>query len=61
LINRGILAPPANLSDAKDIDAYNIVNKGSFLNDGVPLIPKDENSIYFNSEKVEELDDEIKG
>jgi len=41
------------------METYNLVNQGSHLNDGEPSIPNDDNSIYFDSEVVDEVDEEL--
>jgi len=59
LITRGILTPTENLKDPKDIESYNLINQGSFLNEGKPIVPKDENSVYFDEDKVDENNEEM--
>ena len=59
LMSRGIIAPANKFEQGKELETYNLVNQGSYLNDGVPSNPKDENTINFNSEVVDELDDEL--
>ena len=58
-MSRGIIAPAKPFEQGKELDTYNLVNQGSHLNDGVPVNPKDENTVYFDSELVDELDDEL--
>jgi len=54
LITRGIIIPTENLKEPKDIEAYNLVNKGSFMNEGQPIDPKIKDSVYFDEDLVDE-------